>query len=410
MFLFVVDAWAQAQKQDTPIRIPATLNVNSVEFAQDGSYFLALDRDTLRIWDVPSGKQLGVSIALSSTRGYATFLPGDSTILTMAYSSDRSFNIWDWRSGKNLRKVELYRTADEAVVSADGRYVALRVYFPQNQYELWDVEQGTYVKAFAKEEEYEGLWLRPTGTYGTIKKSGIIYRINIEADIVDVFHMGMHDLFGDYLSDDGKRLGYSRFVAPPTVFDVETLDSVFILDIDMSQPTRVMMDFSPDNRWIATTTTRRFRIPTLDIWDGANGDHIAEIGADSSLESAMLQMSPRNDYIVTYNSEAGILLWPIRVPVASVPAVTGVEPNSVSAYPNPSSLNITIKWPQATAGAVHLTIYNVQGQQVYTCEWNYREPGVCTERIQIGDLSSGSYFSEVESSGRRYLIPFVVEH
>ncbi len=409
LLLFVIGALSQAQTQDSVIRIPATQNVNSVEFAQDGGYFLALDRDTLRVWDVSSGKQIGTSIPLSSIRGYATFLPGDSTVLTVAYASDSTFNIWNWRTGSLVRSVKLFRTIDEAVASKDGRYIAIRVHFPKNQYELWDIATSTYQYVFL-DEGYKNLLLNPTGEYGTIQAGWWVYRINIKTHGLDLLHMDQSDLFQSYLSRDGRLIGYSRENNPPLVLSNETLDSLFALDIDMSEYTRVTMGFSHDNDWISTITTRRFGVPTLDVWNASTGSHVITVAADSSIRYGTLRMSPDNKYVAIYNIPDGIILWPVNLPITSAPAVTGSRQQAILIYPNPSSTDVTVEWQQVKGGSARLKVLTAQGKPVYISGWSYYEPGIGFGHVPVESLASGLYFCEVESAGQRHTTPLIIEH
>ena len=91
LLLFLVAVGIAKAQGDSVTHVLATEHVSTIQFSHDGKYFLALDSDALRVFSLPSGKQLGTPIGITSG-GYADFLPGDSIVLTIAYSSDTLFN------------------------------------------------------------------------------------------------------------------------------------------------------------------------------------------------------------------------------------------------------------------------------------------------------------------------------
>jgi len=165
------------------------------------------------------------------------------------------------------------------------------------------------------------------------------------------------------------------------------------------------MDISPDNRWIVTVTTRRAQPSLRDVWDGHTGSHITGLATDTSFRYGTLRISPDNKYVAIYNIPAGMLLWPLSLPTASVAVVTGGNQRSLSVYPNPSRVDVNVEWHQADAETVRLRIFTAEGESVYTTDWVYREPGICRERIPTEHLALGAYFCEIESAGGDVSVP-----
>jgi WD40 repeat protein len=406
LLAFLAAIMSASAQIDTVVNIPGTSYVNNVQFSQDGSYFLARDRDTVRVWSMPSGKQLGSTILLSGTEGYAAFLPGDTTVLTVAYSSDSLFKVWDWRTGKLLRQVNLYRAVHEALLVNSGRDIVINVYFPKDQFELWDVVAGTYKGVALDGENATGLALDSAGKTGVILRDNILYHVDVSQHSLDTFHVNSFDFFRGYLSYDGSRLGYSRVKGPPLIMDALTLDSLFSLDVDMSEYTRVTMDISRDNQLIATITTRRTGTPSLDLWDGTNGRHLAQLGTDDRFPFGTLKISPRKDYVVIYNSKVGMLLWPLSLP-SSVPTEQIVP--GLMAYPNPSSSNITVEWYQPDKESGSIQLIGLQGQTVWRKDLAASESGDHREPLPVNELSSGIYLCIVEAGSHHYVTSVVIE-
>jgi uncharacterized protein YjdB len=86
----------------------------------------------------------------------------------------------------------------------------------------------------------------------------------------------------------------------------------------------------------------------------------------------------------------------------------GVWARDLRLYPNPNDGSFVLSGRLAGTGAASLTITNVLGQQVWTEQWDAKQP-VLNKRVNIGaGLANGMYLLSVTQNGVTYIINFVV--
>ncbi len=401
-----------AQMPDSVIRVPAN-DVGYVQYSKDGRYLLTRQRDTVRVWDASTGNQAGVPVPTGNTYCCVAFLPGDTTLLTLAYNSDSVFKVWKWRTGELLKSVPLFRPIQEASVTGDGRFLAIRVNYPKKQYELWDAVAGIYKDAFFESDgKFYGILMNTSGDYAVARSSTrpLIARIDVQRHSYDSIPVDERYVSDLYLSSDGSRIGCTRSDYPPIIVDLITLDSLYPLDIDMRHSALVSMAFVDDNRWIVTLTGRFTEASTLEIWDARDGKHIGVLSTDSAIRRGIVKASPSGNQLAIYNVPSGMLLWPLQLPGSSVPVVAGIDTRWIQAVPNPANGMVDIAYSLASPGDVRVRLLALNGTQVAMAEHLGQEGGIWREHFDTRMLPSGMYLCIVETSSHRSIAPLVVEH
>ena len=101
-----------------------TANVNSVSFSPDGQTLASgSNDDTVRLWDVSTGKPLQTLSGHTANINSVSFSP-DSRVLASG-SSDNTIRLWDVRSGKYLVTLSGHTNAVYSVAfSPKGRFIA----------------------------------------------------------------------------------------------------------------------------------------------------------------------------------------------------------------------------------------------------------------------------------------------
>jgi PKD repeat protein len=87
----------------------------------------------------------------------------------------------------------------------------------------------------------------------------------------------------------------------------------------------------------------------------------------------------------------------VNVKNASAPTAVeqaDINPLSILLFPNPSSGEIEVRATNVTDNTVQIRIYNVLGQEVYSCS-EENTTGTVSKQIDLANLSSGSYFVKV---------------
>ncbi|TBE74382.1 TIR domain-containing protein [Rhizobium ruizarguesonis] len=149
--------------------------VNGALLTQDGGRALSWSDDkTLRLWDLPSGKQIGLSIQFTS--------PLDGALLTkdgsraLSWSADNTLQLWDLASGKQIcppmqHQGEIFGAL---LVPDGGRALS---WSDDNKLRQWDLLTGQQIgTSIQHEDEILGALLTPDGSR-VLSWSGDILRM-----------------------------------------------------------------------------------------------------------------------------------------------------------------------------------------------------------------------------------------
>jgi WD40 repeat protein len=122
----------------------------SVAFSPDGKRLLTghagtRARQLVRLWDVQQRKLIRSFEGHTGTVEGVAFRPGGRTIVSA--SNNGKVRVWDVASGQAVRLMEHGATVNDLAVSADGRR-ALTAGFGDSRVKLWDLGSGRLVESF----------------------------------------------------------------------------------------------------------------------------------------------------------------------------------------------------------------------------------------------------------------------
>lgn len=385
-----------------------TSQADAVQFSHDGKYFLAVQRDSLRFWETATAQQVGPAYWMASGY-YVAFLPGDSAVLSIGYDRDSSARIWNWRTGTDVQTIYLYRSPYEAVVSADGRLLIVKMRQPEDQYEAWSIPGRNYLGKFENSTTFRFMQVDSVGSRGLISRGGrYFYRVDIPTFRIDTQALVQDPLSVCRLSTDGERIGCSRSRGPTWVCSRTSFDSLFALAIDDPFGTRTTLTFTSASRWIVALTTQLTGSAALKIWDGMSGAFVSTVGSDSVWKYGNIVVSPGDRYVVVYGVVDGIGIVPLQLPNSSAPVVTGNSDRGVQAHPNPCTEFLDIKYnggPLVRPGVV-----SVDGRAV---DCSIRCTGIADDQsvhVETRGIPAGRYYFVATLRGRGVTVPFEVVH
>jgi WD40 repeat protein len=121
-------------------------HVYNTTFSPDGRFYLAGgDNNTLRLYEVESGKQIHELEGHGGWTQHAVFTPNGKHILSA--STDKTVRLWDVTTGKEVRKFEGHEDGLIGVdVTADGKWALSGG--ADKTLRLWDVATGKEVRKF----------------------------------------------------------------------------------------------------------------------------------------------------------------------------------------------------------------------------------------------------------------------
>ncbi|MDR1912638.1 MAG: caspase family protein [Helicobacteraceae bacterium] len=122
-------------------------SVYSVAFSADGKYALSGSGDkTVRLWDIKTGKEIRRFTGHSSSV-YSVAFSFDSRY-ALSGSADKTVRLWDIKTGKEIRRFTGHSDWVSSVAfSADGKYALSGSY--DETVRLWDTQTGKEIRRFA---------------------------------------------------------------------------------------------------------------------------------------------------------------------------------------------------------------------------------------------------------------------
>jgi|GEM_PF-1321689 len=120
--------------------------INSCVFSSDGKIFVsASDDNTLKLWDVSSGKEIRTYFGHEG-QVLGCAISSDGKTLVSA-SSDKTLKLWNVESGKEVRAFTDHQSPVwGCAISPDGKTLVSAS--SDNTLKLWDIESGKEVRAF----------------------------------------------------------------------------------------------------------------------------------------------------------------------------------------------------------------------------------------------------------------------
>ncbi len=413
--LFVALAGSlQAQIPDSVIRVPAA-GVDYVRFSMSGSYFLTGQDDTIRVWSVLGAQEVGVPFKMGGNGGYAAFLPGDTAIVTAVFNADSVFKVWNWRTGQVVKTVHVFRPLQGAVLSGDGKRMAINVLYPAKQIEYWDIEKEQYQGVvFDAKDGVQDFQIDSAGKIAIVKQGlpSRLYRILLESTTLDTLSRVLPVLDKSVLSRDGSLIACTMTRRRPIIYKAATLDSLYALDVPVSQSMLVSLDFCGGADRIVTITrgsATRKDSAQLELWDAKTGTRIALLSTDSTLGGGVVYGSPRGDYVILAN-HGSLLLWPI---VRHTNAVAGdriAAPLSLQMYPNPASDYVSVAYKQVRPGRVSIAIVSVNGRSVFVRGSSLQPSGEHIHVVHVDGIPSGAYLCVMDTPDGRVSLPITIWH
>jgi PKD repeat protein len=169
-----------------------------------------------------------------------------------------------------------------------------------------------------------------------------------------------------------------------------------------------------DFTWIDTLGTTFFINAST---PGSSGSYIWDFG-DGNYS---YQENPSNVYaapgvyivcLIAYDSNQ--VFCDSTCQVVTVAGGTGTyefaNPRNMQVSPNPADGEISIQWMQSQQGPVTISLYDISGRYITTLDQQHYSAGQQFQKLNTGNLASGSYMLQLNSMGQNSLVRIVVTH
>ncbi|MGW1171581.1 nSTAND1 domain-containing NTPase [Streptomyces sp. NPDC002550] len=259
------ESLADAAAQPLKRRLAAgTSDVESVAFSHDGRTLATSSHDTVRLWDVATGKTRTTLTGHTAEVESVAFSPDGRTLATG--SDDETVRLWDVATGKTRTTLTGHTdTVQSVAFSHDGRTLATGS--RDLTVRLWDVATGkTRTTLTGHTDTVESVAFSPDGrTLATGSNDKTARLWDVATGKTRTTLTGHTDTVRSVaFSPDGHTLATGSFDETVRLWDVATGKTRTTLTINM---TVWSVAFSPDGRTLATGSYDE----AVRLWDVATG-------------------------------------------------------------------------------------------------------------------------------------------
>jgi WD40 repeat protein len=225
------------------------VHVYTTTFSPDGSHFLAGgDGNTIRIYDVKTGKHVQELVGHQHWTGHAIFTPDGKQVLS--FSVDRTVRLWDVASGKEVRKFDGHADGVCSVdLTRDGKWGLTAC--GDGTLRLWEFATGKEVRKF--EGHVGGClgYFTPDGKQ-ILSANDRTLRLWDVASGKEIRKFEGHTahLFGVFFLPGGKQILSYSADQTARVWDLTTGKEVSKLDVGPSMSDIRGLALSPDGKRI----------------------------------------------------------------------------------------------------------------------------------------------------------------
>lgn len=299
------------------------LGTAQAKFTPDGKHVVASRYQTLRMFDVKTGKEVSMPPRHCLGVHFVDFGPGGKSIISVA----NTVHIWDARTGKEMHKgKQLIRLLGTAALSRDRKRLVTSDRFSSTT--LWDANTAKVIRLIGENYRHAAsMAISPDGkqifattvTRRSFQRDGeLLVRVRNFTGIsvwdvktgkkVDEFAKKCRARFLA-IAPDGKRLvGAIKIGAGTLVYDLPTRQ----IACQLEQPGRYsqgphQLDFSPDSRMIAGGDW----YGNINLWDSTTGKLLTQMKGHFGQVYATT-FSPDGKLLATGAEDGTVRLWDVK--------------------------------------------------------------------------------------------------
>ncbi|QRW13370.1 WD repeat-containing protein [Ceratobasidium sp. AG-Ba] len=289
-----------------------TSGVSSVGYSPDGAYIVSgSDDNTVRIWDARTGKQVGQSLDGHTSGVWSVGYSPDGAYIVSG-SDDNTVRIWDARTGKQVGQSLDGHTSGVYSVgySPDGAYIVSGSH--DKTMRIWDARTGKQVgqSLDGHTSPVNSVGYSPDGAYivsGSDDNTVRIWDARTGKQVGQSLDGHTSPVNSVGYSPDGAYIVSGSWDNTVRIWDARTGKQVGqSLDGHTSPVSSV--GYSPDGAYIVSGSSDK----TVRIWDARTGKQVGQSLDGHTSAVFSVGYSPDGAYIVSGSSDNTVRIWDAR--------------------------------------------------------------------------------------------------